>query len=142
MEVSDVRKKVLDAIEHAKKSSAARRARAAEASRAYETFLEHMAVPLFRQVASVLRAHGFQFTVFTPGGSVRLMSDRAAEDYIELALDTTGPAPAVVGHSSRIRGRRVVESEHPIAEGRAVEDLTEDDILAYVLKEITPFVER
>ncbi len=52
-------------------------------------------MPLFRQVANVLKAEGYQFTVFTPGGSVRLMSERNAEDYIELSLDTSGDEPLV-----------------------------------------------
>jgi hypothetical protein len=35
----------------------------------------------------------------------------------------------------------VIESEHPIAQ-KAVADLTEEDVLEFVLKEIAPFVER
>ena len=51
-------------------------------------------MPLFRQVANILRADGYLFNVFTPSGSVRLMSDRAAEDFIELSLDTAGDRAA------------------------------------------------
>ena len=90
----------------------------------------------------MLRAEGYLFNVFTPGGSVRLMSDRSAEDYIELTLDLTGDVPRVVGHASRSRGRRVTESEQPIAEPDAIRDLTEDDVLRFVMKELEPFVER
>jgi hypothetical protein len=79
------------------------------------------------------------FTVFTPGGSVRLMSDRATEDYVELELDTSGDEPAVSGHASRSRGRRVVESEEPLGPPAS---LTEEDVLAFVLKSIEPLVER
>jgi len=141
MEISDIRKRVLDTIDHARKSAAERRTRADEAGRDYELFLERIAVPLFRQVANVLRAEGYVFNVFTPGGSVRLMSDRAAEDYIELSLDTTGDAPRVMGHTSRGRGRRVMESERPVA-ARPPAQLTEDDVLAFLLRELEPFVDR
>jgi hypothetical protein len=110
-----------------------------EATRAYEAFLDSIAIPVFKQVSSVLRAEGFTFTVFTPGGSVRLMSDRAAEDYIELALDTAGDDPVVSGHASRIRGRRVLDSERPLGPPAA---LTEDDVLSFVLKTLEPLVER
>jgi hypothetical protein len=79
--------------------------------------------------------------VFTPGGSVKLMSDKSAEDYIELSLDSSGDRPAVVGRVSRARGRRVIESEHPVA-AKPVGELTEEDVLEFVLKEIGPFVER
>ena len=139
MEIADVRKRVNQAVERAKRRAAERRARSDEATRAYDAFLEGTAVPLFRQLSNVLRAQGYMFTVFTPSGSVRLMSDRGGEDYIELTLDTTGPAPAVVGHSSRARGRRVVEAEHAIGDPAR---LTEEDVLAFVLKELEPFVER
>lgn len=141
MEISDIRRRVLDTIDHARKSAAERRTRADEAGREYELFLERIAVPLFRQVANVLRAEGHVFNVFTPGGSVRLMSERASEDYIELSLDTTGDAPRVLGHTSRGRGRRVIESERPVA-ARPPAQLTEDDVLAFLLRELEPFVDR
>lgn len=141
MEISDIRRRVLDTIDHARKSAAERRTRADEAGREYELFLERIAVPLFRQVANVLRAEGYVFNVFTPGGSVRLMSERASEDYIELSLDTTGDAPRVLGHTSRGRGRRVIASERPVA-ARPPAQLTEDDVLAFLLRELEPFVDK
>ena len=141
MEISDIRKRVLDTIDHSRRSAAERRTRADEAGREYELFLDRIAVPLFRQVANVLRAEGYAFNVFTPGGSVRLMSDRTAEDYIELSLDTTGDAPRVMGRTSRGRGRRVMESERPVA-ARTPGQLTEDDVLAFLLRELEPFVDR
>jgi len=141
MEISHVRKRVLETMEYAKKSAAERRVRTDQAGREYEVFLDRVAIPLFRQVANVLRAEGYTFTVFTPGGSVRLTSDRAAEDYVEIALDTAGDQPRVIGHSSRARGRRVLESERPIAE-RTPAELTEEDVIAFLLKELEPFVER
>jgi hypothetical protein len=141
METSAVRQKVNDTIERAKRTAAARRARNEEASRAYAPFLDKVAIPLFRQVASVLKASGYAFTVFTPGGAVRLMSDRAAEDFIELSLDTSGDAPVLMGHVSRMRGRRLIETEHPIS-NHAVEETTDEDLLAFLLREIEPFVSR
>jgi hypothetical protein len=139
MEISLVRQRLNDTIERPKRGAAERRARGDEAGRAYARFLEQLAVPLFRQIANVLRADGYQFSVFTPSGSVRLMSDRHAEDYIEIVLDTAGETPSVVGHVSHSRGRRVEESERPIGDPAT---MSEDDLLAFVLKELEPFVER
>ena len=141
MEVSEVRKRLLHAMERARRAAAERRARVDQASRDYDVFLERIAVPLFHQVAAALKAEAYIFNVFAPGGSVRLMSERAAEDYIELTLDVAGPEPRVVGHCSRIRGRRVLESESPIADV-AIQDLTDEHVLEFVLKELEPFVER
>jgi hypothetical protein len=140
MEVSAVRQRVLQTIDRARRAAAERRTRADEASRTYDAWLDRIAIPLFRQVAAILKAEGHAYTVFTPGGSVRLMSDRSAEDYIELALDTTGDEPRVIGHTSRNRGRRVIEREQPV--GGAVSTLTDEDVLGFLLKELEPFVER
>jgi hypothetical protein len=98
-------------------------------------------VPLFKQLASALKAEGYAFTVFTPGGGVRLMSDRSADDFIELSLDLSGDRPSVVAHVKRGRGSRVIESETAIAEGSAA-SLTEQKLLDVLLDALTPFVER
>ena len=139
MEVSDLRKRLNETVERAKRRAAERRVRGDQAARAYDHFLEHTAVPLFRQIANVLRADSYLFNVFTPSGSVRLMSDRHAEDYIEILLDASGEQPSVVGHASRGRGRRVDESERDLGDPAS---LSEEDLLAFVLKELEPFVER
>jgi hypothetical protein len=141
MEIASVRQQVLQTIDRAKRRAAERRVRADEASREYTLFLQEIAIPLFRQVANALKAESYVFNVFTPGGSVRLMSDKNAEDYIEIVLDTTGDRPLVMGHTSRARGHRVVESEAPIGES-PVRDLTEEHVLQFLLKELEPFVER
>jgi len=141
METSVLRKRLADTVEAAKRTAAERRARAEAAARDYSQFLDLVAVPLFRQVANVLKASGYSFTVFTPTGSVRLMSDKASEDYIELSLDTSADQPMVMGRSSHARGRRVIENERAIAE-QTVANLTEDHVLNYLLKELEPVVER
>lgn len=141
MEIADVKRRVVDAMDRAKRAAAERRTRVDQAGRDYELFLERVAVPIFRQVAGVLKAEKYAFTVFTPSGSVRLMSDRSGDDYIELALETTGREPQVVGRASRARGRRVIQSEQPIAGGDASQ-ISEEDVLAFIVQELEPFVEK
>ena len=141
MEISEVKRHVSQTIERARRSAADRRVRADEASREYATFLDQVAVPLFRQVAMVLKAENYAFTVFTPGGGVRLMSDRNADDFVEVSLDTTGEQIAVMGRANRSRGGRVIQSEHPIGTG-PVRNVTENAVLDFLLKGLEPFVER
>lgn len=141
MEVSEVKRRLSETVERAKRQAADRRARSDEAARDYEVFLSDVAIPLVRQVANALKVQGFPFGVFTPGGSVRLMSEKSSHDYIELFLDTSGDEPAVIGHSRRSRGRRVLETERPIAAG-PISNLTEEQVLAFLLKELEPFVEK
>jgi len=142
MEISDVRKRVRETLDRAKRTASERRTKTDEAAREYQTFLDAIAIPVFRQISTVLRAEGHQFSVFTPGGSVRLASDRSGDDYIELTLDTIGSEPRVIGHSKRSRGRRLNESEMPLGSGGPVRDLTEEEVLAFVLRELEPLVER
>ena len=141
MEVSDVRRRVREAMERAKRRPAERKTRNDEATRDYEQFLQRIAVPLFRQIGNVLRAEGHTFTVSTPGSGVRLTSDRSG-DYMELRLDTEGPTPQVMIHSTRGRGSRVIDSESPIGAGVPIASLAEEDVLVPVLTELEPFVER
>src|SRR5918994_2213714 len=100
LEVSHVRKRLMLAIERARKVAQERRERAAMTERAYATFLADVAVPVTRMLASALKADGYPFTVATPGGSVRLASDRGRDDYIEFGLDTATDPPEVIGRIS------------------------------------------
>ena len=141
MEISEVKRRIQQTMEAAKRAAADRRSRVDRAARDYDTFLERSAVPIFRQVANVLKSENHAFTVFTPAGSARLMSDRSGDDFIELALDSSGAEPLVMGHTSRGRGRRVVESERVIGSGNPSE-LTEEDVLSFLAKEQEPFHQK
>ncbi len=141
MEISDVRKRVRDTIERARRHAGERRARHDEAGRGFARFLDETAVPLVKQIANVLKIEGYSFTVFTPSGGVRLMSDRSADDYLEITLDTDRDPPQVVGHIGRSRGRRILEAERVIGSGDPA-SISEQDLLEFLLKELEPFVER
>ena len=142
MDVSEIRRRLRASIEAAKRDAQERRGRSDKASRVYELFLSEHAVPLFQTVASALVAEGYRFKVFTPAGSVRLASESSGEDYIELSLDTTTDPPVVIGRTSRGRGRGQIASERPVQEDIPIEDLTDEDVLAFLLKQLTPFLER
>ena len=139
MEIADVKQQVVVAMARAKRRAAERRVRVDSATSTYEVFLERTAVPVIRQLSAVLRAEGHVFDVATPSGSVRLTSDRAGDDYIELSLDTTGDVPMIVGRTSRRRGQRVLQSESTVGESAEV---TEQDVLGFLLNELEPFIER
>jgi hypothetical protein len=141
MEISEVRKRVRATIERARRGAADRRQRNDEATRAFTRFLEDIAVPLFKQIANVLEIERYPFTVFTPSGGVRLMSDRSGDDYVEITLDTSGDAPRVTGRISHSRGRRTTDAERVVGSGDPAA-VSEEDLLAFLLKELEPFVEK
>jgi hypothetical protein len=142
MEISAVRQQVLQAIDRAKRAAAERRSANDDAGREYQVFLDQLAIPLFRQTAGILRAEGYFFNLFTPGGSVRLMSERSADDFLELVLDTTGEKPSVTGRTSRAWGNRTVVSEQALNPTAPIRDLSEEDVLRFLLKALEPFVEK
>lgn len=142
IETSELRRRLRSAIEQARSNAAARRARSDAAARDYEQFLSTIAIPVVQQFANVLSAEGHHFKVGTPADSVRLTSAAANDDYIEIALDATEDPPEVVGRTSRGRGRRMISEERPVRERTAVAELNEEDVLAFLLTEIVPLIER
>ncbi len=144
METSDVRKRVRDLLEWSKKPADDRRAnrrhRMDAAASEYEQFLRRVAVPLFKQVADALNAEGYRFTVFTPGGSVRLVPDRDGDTYIEVVLDTKGSSPKLLGRALRAHGGNVTETELVLNATADIGAITDDDLLGFVLSELEGFL--
>ncbi len=140
VEVADVRRKFRARIEEARKRGDARRIAADRASQEYEIFLKDVATPAFRMVASVLSAEGYPFKVFTPAGGVRMAFTNSRDDYFEVELDTASEAPQVIGRVNRSHGGRVTTIERPVREATAIGELSEGDVIDFVLAEIDRFV--
>jgi hypothetical protein len=140
MDVAVIRKRLKSEIEQARRTAAERRERAKAADRAYEQFLTDIAIPAFRQVATVLRAEGIPFEVQTPSGGVRLVSDRNRDDGIGLELDTTQDPPVVLMNSTYTWGSRVMQSERAVKDRTTVERLTEDDLFNRIFEELRPWL--
>jgi hypothetical protein len=119
-----------------------RRERLSATERAYEIFLADVAIPVTRMLASALKADGYPFTVNTPGGSVRLASDKGRDEYIELTLDPGVNPPEVMGIVRYARGSRTVSDERPVKPGASPDAITEDDVLDFLLNGLEPWLER
>jgi hypothetical protein len=140
-EVADVRKRVRYAIDQARRDSAERRERVAEAQRNYDTFLQSAAIPAFRMVANVLKSEGnLNFDVMTPSGGVRLQSERHREDAIEMELDTTADPPQPLVTITRARGSRLTQSDRSIKGSNPLARLTEDDVIDMLVEELRPWL--
>jgi hypothetical protein len=142
MEIPEIRRRLRGAIESARAQAAARRERTDAASRDFDAFLANHATPIFRTFADALVAERHLFKIHTPAGSIRLASQNSQDDFIEVFLDTDSDPPQAAARVSRGRGRRNMSHERPVRRGTAVADLTDEDVLALLLEEIVPFVER
>lgn len=137
MDVSDLRKQILRALDEARKESAERRVRIDESVKAYGEFLSAVVVPTLRQAAQVIKATGPSFVVHTPAETARLVAEHAPNTYLEIALDAAGEEPEVVGRISLARGRQgTIVEERVLAPGKPVAKLTEEDFAAYLVSAI------
>jgi hypothetical protein len=140
MDSGEIKKRLRQTVDRVRRESVSRREAIDDARRAWEGVLEQ-ATPLARQFVQALRAEGAPFTLGTPAGALRLDADRRSSDYIALTLDTARRPPAVVGQVSHTRGQHVIVSETVVADGAAIAAITEEQILAYLLDAVVPFVE-
>ena len=93
---------------------------------------------LFRDI---LKAERQMFTVHAPVGSAKLASDSSTQTFLEFSLDSSGDRPTVLGRTSRARGRqRVIVDERPVTTGKAVGELTEEDVAAFLVAELPKLV--
>lgn len=142
LEISHVRRLVMARLGDVKRAAAARRERVAAAEGDYAVFLPSVATPVFTVVAQVLTSEGYAYRVTTPGGGVRLASDRSPRTYVDLRLDTSGQEPVVVAEVSRERGHRVLVDDRPVGTGQDIGALTEQDVVAMLVGALGDLIER
>jgi hypothetical protein len=142
VEISVVRNRLNRAIEASRERAQRRRERTSTAESAFELFLQNVATPVTKLVANSLKVENYAFTVFTPGGGLRLASDRGRDDYVEFALDLDSDPPQVVGRISRTRGSRTLTEDRPIKPGSSPGEISEEDVLAFLLGALEPWLER
>lgn len=142
LETAEVRRQLTHRLAELKKAQAQRRAATDAARTAFDTVIEREIAPTVRQFAQALKAEGFPFSVQTPAGTVRLVSDRSSDNVVDIVLELGGRQPAVVVRSAFSRGRRQVEDERTLAEGEAIASIDGERVLAVLLDVIEPFVER
>ena len=142
MEVSQVRKRLKTAIDASRERASKRRERTADAQRVYETFLNDVAIPVARQLVNAMKAEGYSFTVSTPGNGLRLASDRAREDFIDVGLDTSGDQPEVIARVSQQRGSRTIDEEIPVKRGASPAEISDEDVCDFLIGALEPWLER
>ena len=142
LELVQIRRRVQNRLADIKRAAAERRDRVAAAERAYGAFLAGVATPLLDGVAQSLSAEGYPYRVTTPGGAVRMASDRSSRTYVEIRLDTSGRDPQLIAEVGRERGSRVFADERPICQGVEIDAVTDEQLLAELLDLMADLIER
>jgi hypothetical protein len=142
MELVQIRRRVQARLADIKRADAERREKAAAAERVYEVFRAEVAAPTLSAVAQSLSAEGYPYRVTTPGGAVRLSSDRSSRTYLEIRLDTAGAEPQLITEVGRERGSRVFADERPVCQGVAIDAVTDEQVLAELLDLLPELIER
>ena len=139
-ELADLRRRVRQAIQDAKQQAAARRAARDEASAAWATAVAEIVEPAATNVAAALTGEGMPFRLDTPRGTIRLVSERSADDYIEIVLDDSDErdAPEVIGRTVRARGRQSVTVVEELLGPPS--QLSEDRVIVFFMNAIAPWV--
>ncbi len=141
MEPADLRKRVLRALDEARRHAAAHREEAERAGQAFDRLQPEIAA-LWRQVANVLKVEGHPYTINTPAGSVRFASERWPESFVEVTLDTTRRPVAVVGRTVFARGREGIDREAVVAEAAELATVEAERWVEFLARELEPFLER
>jgi hypothetical protein len=140
MDVSELRKRIIRALEEARSVAGSRRGVVDAARRDYTAFLETVAVPLLRQAATVLKAQGHPFTLETPAETARIVADGAPQTFLELSLQIDGDDPRVMGRVSVSRGRQgLVIEERPLATV-PISEITENHVADFLVREIPTLI--
>ncbi len=139
-ELTELRRRVRQAIEDAKRKNASRRDARDQASKGWATAVADVVEPEATIMAEALTGEGLPFRLETPRGTIRLVSERSGDDYIELVLDDSDErdSPEVIGRSVIGRGRRSVTVVEELLGAPA--DLTTDRIAAFFLNAIGPWI--
>lgn len=135
-ELTDLRRRVRQAIQDAKQKAAARRTSRDEAAAAWTASIATIVEPVATGVAAALTGEGLPFRLETPRGTVRIVSERSPGDYIEIALDDSEErdAPEVIGRAVRGRGRQSVTVMEDLLGPPA--RLSEDRLVAFLMQAI------
>jgi hypothetical protein len=139
-DLADLRRRVRQAIQDAKRQGAARRDARDAASAAWAAAVADVVEPSATVFAAALTGEGLPFRLETPRGTVRLVSERSADDYIEIALEDSDDreSPVVIGRSVLGRGRQgVTVVEESLG---APADLSDDRVTAFYLTAIAPWI--
>lgn len=141
-EVGEVRKQLRHAIDTHKRAGAARRAESDQATKQFSTWMQLVGEPLCREFTAALRGEGYQFRLQTPQGVARISSERSPDDFLELTFDSRRTPVALVLSRSYTRGSKTFTDERVLCEGACIEAVEPQQLLAALVDDVLPLIER
>ena len=137
-ELAELRRRVRQQMQDAKRRKGERRAARDAAAKAWDTAVADVVEPAATVMAAALTGEGLPVRLETPRGTIRLTAQR--DDYIELVLDDDDDrdVPEVIGRTVVGRGRQgVTVLEESLG---APDALTDDSVTEFLLRAIEPWI--
>ena len=142
MDSGEIGRRIRRTLADAKIGAVERRERTAVAEVEGQQVIGRIVIPVMKTIASVLSAESYRCSISTPNGSVRLSFDSPRDAYIEVVMNTASDPPTLIGRTGRARGSRVLNNEYVIVSHPAIKQLTEDDLVSFVQRELLLIIER
>ena len=142
MDSGEIGRRIRRTLVDAKAKAVERREQTTVAGVEGQQVMRRIVIPVMKTIASVLSAESYRCSISTPNGSVRLSFDSPRDAYIEVVIDTANDPPALIGRTGRTRGSRVLSNEQVIVGHPAIGQLTEEDLVSFVQRELLLVIER
>ena len=104
--------------------------------------MRRIVIPVMKTIVSVLSAEGYRCSVSTPHESARLSFASPRDAYMVVGVNTAYDRPTLIGRTGRTRGSRVLSNEYVIVSHPAIGQLTEEDLVTFVQRELLLVIER
>ena len=142
MDSGEIGRRIRRTLVDAKAKAVERREQTAVAEVEGQQVMRQIVIPVMKTITSVLSAEGYRCSMSTPNESVRLSFDSPRDAYIEVVMNTANDPPTVIGRTGRTRGSRVLSNEYVIVSHPAIKQLTEEDLVTFVQRELLLVIDR
>ena len=142
MDSGEIGRRIRRTLVDAKAKAVERREQTTVAEVEGQQVMRRIVIPVMKTIASVLSSEGYRCSVSTPHESARLSFDSPRDAYIEVVVNTANDPPTLIGRTGRTRGSRVLSNEYVIVSHPTIGQLTEEDLVTFVQRELLLVIER
>ena len=142
MDSGEIGRRIRRTLVDAKAKAVERREQTTVAEVEGQQVMRRIVIPVMKTIASVLSSEGYRCSVSTPHESARLSFDSPRDANIE-EDENTANHPPTGGRAPGIAPiKRVLSNEYVIVSHPTIGQLTEEDLVTFVQRELLLVIER